>query len=44
MNYTHVVSSDERRTAEELGKILHVNERNIDRSDSEERLLTFRIQ
>jgi integrase len=44
MNYTHAVTLDERRTAEQLGKILHVNERN---GESEERAaepLTLRIQ
>jgi integrase len=28
MGYTHAVTADERKTADELGKILHVNERN----------------
>lgn len=44
VGYTHLVTADERRIADELGKILHVNERNSHRSDSEERALTLRIQ
>jgi len=44
MDYTHVVSSDERKTADELGKILHVNERNEKLGGVEERPLTLRIQ
>jgi hypothetical protein len=44
MNYTHVVTSDERKAAEELGKILRVNERNREESDIGERTLTLRIQ
>jgi hypothetical protein len=28
MGYTHAVTADERRTAEELGKILHATARN----------------
>ncbi len=44
MNYTHMVTSDERKTAEELGKILHVSERNKENRDIAERALTLRIQ
>jgi hypothetical protein len=44
MNYTHVVTSDERKAAEELGKILHVSERNREKSGIAEKPLTLRIQ
>jgi integrase len=44
MNYTHVVTSDERKTAEELGKILHVNARNYESEVSAAKPLTQRIQ
>jgi len=44
MGYTHVVTADERRTADELGKILHVNERNEELSGMAEKPLTLRIQ
>jgi integrase len=44
MGYTHVVTADERKTAEELGKILHVNERNDEVKNFEARPLTLRIQ
>jgi len=44
MNYTHVVTSDERRTAEELGKILHVNARNEQEELVSAKPLTLRIQ
>lgn len=44
MGYTHVVTADERRTAEELGKILHVNERNDQQGGITARPLTSRIQ
>ena len=44
MGYTHAVTADERKTADELGKILHVNERNEELSEMGERPLTLRIQ
>jgi integrase len=44
MGYTHGVTADERSTADELGKILHVNERNEELSGMGERPLTLRIQ
>jgi integrase len=44
MKYTHVVTSDERKTAEELGKILHVNARNEHEELVTAKPLTQRIQ
>jgi hypothetical protein len=44
MGYTHVVTSDERKTAEELGKILHVNARNDESEVLAAKPLTLRIQ
>jgi integrase len=44
MNYTHIVTADERRTAEELGKILHVNARNEPEDSVALKPLTPRIQ
>jgi len=44
MGYTHVVTEDERKTADELGKILHVNARNEEVEQFERRPLTLRIQ
>jgi hypothetical protein len=36
MGYTHAVTADERRIADELGKILHVNARNEPEVNSED--------
>jgi hypothetical protein len=44
MNYTHVVTSDERKTAEELGKILHVNARKEEEQLVTAKPLTLKIQ
>jgi integrase len=44
MGYTHVVTADERRTAEELGKILHVTARNEQEERPAETPLTQMIQ
>lgn len=45
MGYTHVVKADERRVANELGKILHVNARNEQtRQRGVVKPLTLRIQ
>ena len=44
MGYTHVVTADERRIADELGKILHVTARNEQEERSAFRLPTQRIQ
>jgi hypothetical protein len=44
VNYTHAATLDERRTAEQLGKILHVNERNGESEDLAVEPLTLRIQ
>ena len=44
MSYTHLVSADERAVAAELGKILHVNERNGQKKGPAPKLLTHRIQ
>jgi integrase len=44
MGYTHVVTADERRIADELGKILHVNARNQQEERPAVRTLTQRIQ
>lgn len=44
MGYTHAVTADERRIADELGKILHVNARNEPEERPALRTLTERIQ
>ena len=44
MGYTHAVTADERRIAEELGKILHVNARNEQNERPAENPLTVMIQ
>ena len=44
MGYTHAVTSDERRTADELGKILHVTARNEQNERPAENPLTPMIQ
>jgi integrase len=44
MGYTHAVTADERRTAEELGKILHATARDAQNERPAERPLTDRIQ
>ena len=44
MGYTHAVKADERRVANELGKILHVNARNEQEERPAEKLLTVLIQ
>jgi integrase len=44
MGYTHGVTEDERLTADELGRILHVNERNGEVENVEVKPLTLRIQ
>lgn len=44
MNYTHLVTADERKTAEELGKILHVNARNEEEALVTVKPLTLRVQ
>jgi integrase len=44
MGYTHVVSADERRTAEKLGKILHATARNEQNERPAEEPLTDMIQ
>jgi integrase len=44
MGYTHAVTADERRIADELGKILHVNERNEQQESVAVNPLTLRIQ
>ena len=44
MGYTHAVTADERRTAEELGKILHVTARNEQEERPAENSLTLMIQ
>ena len=44
MGYTHAVRADERRVADELGRILHVTARNEQQERSAERVLTVRIQ
>jgi len=43
MNYAYVVRSDERKTAEDLGRILHGNERNEPQVRIAARALTLRI-
>jgi integrase len=44
MNYTHAVTADERRIADELGKILHVTARNEQEERPALNPLTFMIQ
>src|SRR5256885_9280425 len=44
MGYTHAVTADERRIADELGRILHVNARNEQEQRPAENALTLRIQ
>ena len=44
MGYTHVVTADERRIADELGKILHVTARNEEEQRPAVQMLTERIQ
>jgi integrase len=44
MGYTHGVTEDERLTADELGRILHVNERNEKAGSVTLRPLTLKIQ
>ena len=44
MGYTHAVKADERRVANELGKILHVTARNEQNERPAEKLLTLMIQ
>jgi integrase len=44
MGYTHAVKADERRVANELGKILHVTARNEQNERPAEKLLTLLIQ
>jgi integrase len=44
MGYTHAVTADERRIADELGKILHATARNEQEQSAEQNALTLRIQ
>ncbi len=44
MGYTHVVTADERRIADELGKILHVTARNEQEETPAPNALTLMIQ
>jgi integrase len=44
MGYTHAVTADERRIANELGKILHVTARNEQEERPAEKPLTLMIQ
>jgi integrase len=44
MGYTHAVTADERRIADELGKILHVTARNEQEVSEEQNALTLSIQ
>lgn len=44
MNYTHTVTADERRIADELGRILHVTARNEQKSGPAPRMLSASIQ
>ncbi len=44
MGYTHVVTADERRIAEELGKILHATARNEQKEGPAPRMLSLSIQ
>jgi integrase len=44
MGYTHAVTADERRIADELGRILHGTARNEPEQSAEQNALTLRIQ
>jgi integrase len=44
MGYTHAVTADERRIADELGRILHATARNEQEQNAEQNSLTLRIQ
>ena len=44
MDYTHSVTADERRIANELGKILHATERNVQEKGPAPRTLTHMLQ
>jgi integrase len=44
MGYTHAVTADERRIADELGRILHATARNEPEQSAEQNALTLRIQ
>jgi hypothetical protein len=44
MGYTHAVTADERRIADELGRILHATARNEQEVSAVPNALTFRIQ
>jgi integrase len=44
MGYTHAVTADERRIADELGRILHGTARNEQEQSAEQKALTLRIQ
>ena len=44
MGYTHAVTADERRIADELGRILHGTARNEQEQSVEQKALTLRIQ
>lgn len=44
MGYTHAVTADERRIADELGRILHVNARNEKKEEPAPNALTLLIQ
>ena len=44
IGYAHGVTADERKTADEIGEILHVNARNEEVKNFEARPLTLRIQ
>jgi integrase len=44
MGYTHAVTADERRIANELGRILHATARNEQKESVEKNALTLRIQ
>jgi len=44
MGYTHAVTADERTTADDLGRILHVTARNEQKDEPAPRMLTLLIQ
>jgi hypothetical protein len=44
MGYTHAVTADERTTADDLGRILHVTARNEQKEEPAPRMLTLLIQ
>ena len=44
MGYTHAVTADKRRIADELGRILHGTARNEQEQGAEQKALTLRIQ